>query len=525
MYEAHYGFTEKPFNLTPDPKYLYLSARHTEAFAHLEFGRRERGGFIVITGEVGTGKTTLARYFLARLDARTATAFVLYPALSGAELLRTILDDLHVPAAGPSMKDSVDALHKFLLQARPEGRDVVLLIDEAQDLSAEVLEQVRLISNLETDTEKLITIILMGQSELQEMLSRRDLRQLAQRVTARYHLAPLDEAGTADYIRHRLEVAGGAGKVGFTQPALTAVHRLSGGIPRLINLICDRALLAGYVKGTRTIAADMVRQAAHEVNGQARPRWRRPLAVAGTAAALAAAAAFLLPRTLPARERPPAPAPAPITAAQAPITTAGAPAPSVTPAPTAARTPAAPPTASLEPVVLALRHDASLAGAVREVQSLWPEPPLEKTALRTHLEQVRQLDLPAVLEMFHPTRRDTCYLALLRLEGDQAVVAGPDGAPLRVPVSELDRWWTRQAIFLWRDFDLAQGDPARTAAWARDALGRLGYLGSDPDLPGAVARYQRDAQLTADGVVGNRTVMSLYTRGPYPRPRLSGGAS
>jgi general secretion pathway protein A len=502
MYESHYGFTEKPFNLTPDPKYLYLSARHTEAFAHLEFGRRERGGFIVVTGEVGTGKTTLARYFLSRLDPRTATAFVLYPALSGAELLRTILDDLHVPAAGTSLKDSVDALHRFLLEARREERDVVLLIDEAQDLSAEVLEQVRLISNLETDTEKLITIVLMGQSELHEMLSRRELRQLAQRITARYHLAPLDEIGTSDYIRHRLEVAGGAGKVGFTKGALSAVHRLSGGIPRLVNLICDRALLAGYVRGTRTIDAAMVRRAAREVRGQAPSAWVRPLALLGTAAAAAAVVAFVLPRALPTRE------------ARAGAVREAVPAPSPSPLSTA-----------LEPMVLALGHDASFDGAVHAVQALWGDAPLEKTALRTHLDQLRKLDLPAVLEMFHPTRRDTCYVALLRLEGDQAVIAGPSGAPLRVPLSEVDRWWTRQAIFLWRDYDLAQSDPTRTAAWAREALGRLGYLGQDPDLPGAVARFQRDTQLAADGVVGNRTVMSLYTRGRYPRPRLTGGAS
>ena len=216
MYEAYYGFTEKPFNLTPDPKYLYHSRRHTEAMAHLEYGRRERGGFIVISGEVGTGKTTLARHFLARLPEGTATAVILYPALSATELLQSILDDLHVERAGRSLKDLVDALHRFLLKARAEGRNVVLLIDEAQDLSPEVLEQIRLISNLETDTEKLIQIVLIGQSELQEMLARRDLRQLAQRVTARYHLSPLNRQEAEDYVRHRLAVAGGEGKVNFT---------------------------------------------------------------------------------------------------------------------------------------------------------------------------------------------------------------------------------------------------------------------------------------------------------------------
>src|SRR4029077_7950332 len=194
-------------------------------------------------------------------------AFVLYPALTAAELLRSILEDLHVPTTGTSLKDHVDALHRFLLKARSEGRDVVLLIDEAQDLSAEVLEQVRLISNLETDTQKLIQIVLIGQSELSEMLGRRELRQLAQRVTARYHLAPLSRQETDDYVRHRLAVAGGAGKVTFAPRALAAVHGLSGGIPRLINLICDRALLAGYVRGTRVIEAEMVRQAAAETVG------------------------------------------------------------------------------------------------------------------------------------------------------------------------------------------------------------------------------------------------------------------
>jgi general secretion pathway protein A len=505
VYEAHYGFSEKPFSLTPDPKYLYPSVRHTEAVAHLEYARRERGGFVLITGEVGTGKTTLTRYFLSRLDATTATALVLYPALTAAELLRSILEDLHVPVAGDSLKDHVDALHRFLLQARAEGRQVVLLIDEAQDLSPEVLEQVRLISNLETDTEKLIQIVLVGQSELQEMLARRELRQLAQRVTARYHLAPLSRQETEDYVRHRLTVAGGEGKVSFSSDALAAVHQLSGGVPRLVNLICDRALLAGYVAGTRAIDAAMVRRAASEVAPpQSRRLHVRP-AVLATVAGLAALA-LAAPFALRGGSASPVAAPEPLTT-------------------TAVAAAAAPPEAAapvLEPVVLSLERDASLGGALGEVQALWGAGPLERTALRTHLDQVRRLDLPVVLEMFHPARRDTCFVALLRIEGDEGVVSAGAGGPLRVPLRELDRLWTRQALFLWRDFDALgrDGDTARTTAWARESLARLGYLGRDLDLGAAVSRFQRESELAPDGVIGSRTIMTLYSLGRYDRPRL-----
>jgi general secretion pathway protein A len=509
MYERHYGFTEKPFNLTPDPKYLYLSQRHTEAFAHLEFGRKEKGGFILITGEVGTGKTTLARYFLSRLDTRTATAVVFYPAVTAVELLRSILEDLHVTATGTSLKDHVDALHRYLLEARAAEREVVLLLDEAQDLSPEVLEQIRLISNLETDTEKLIQIVLMGQSELQEMLARRELRQLAQRVTARYHLAPLSRQETEDYIRHRLVVAGGEGKVSFTAAALAAVHQKSGGIPRLINLICDRALLGGYVAGTRVIDAPLVRQAARETSGPpARSHRAQILLVAAVVVAALGSAAAWRGRLAGAETAARAAAPAPIPAAPVP--------PSI-----------APPTSPLAPVVATLPRNASYDAALGQVRALWGGEALQRTVLRTHMDQVRRLDLPAVLEMFHPGRADTCYLALLRIEGDHALVSTGSGAPLRVPLAELDRLWTRQAVFLWKDFDALSGgdDPARTAAWARDNLSRMGYLRDDPDLPGAVARFQRDAELAPDGVIGARTLMTLYSRAQYPRPRLQGGTS
>ncbi len=506
MYEEWYGFTEKPFNLTPDPKFLYLSQRHAEAFAHLEFGRRERGGFILITGEVGTGKTTLARYFLGRLPENTATAVVLYPVLTAAELLRSTLLDLHVPANGQSLKELVDALHRFLLEARGQGRDVVLLIDEAQDLSPEVIEQIRLISNLETDTEKLIQIVLMGQSELRDLLARRELRQLAQRVTARYHLDPLSRAETEEYVRHRLTIAGGAGKVTLTPGALRTLHRLSSGIPRLINLICDRALLAGYVQGRRMIEAGMVRQAGSEVRdrreGRVSPR-HLALLVTGLGVAVAFVTALALPRTLRAPTDPdPGAAPGAAMASPAPALPAlGAEA------------------QRLEAVLLATPRASSFDAAVSRVAALWGEPRLERTSLRTHLEQVRRLDLPSVLEMFHPGRRETCFLALLALERDRALVAVGAEPPFRVPLADLDRFWTRDAVFLWRDPTGLQQDPIRAAQWARDTLARLGYQG---DLPDAVGRFQRDAQLLADGVIGSRTLMTLYSRGSDPRPHLNG---
>jgi general secretion pathway protein A len=513
LYEAWYGLTEKPFNLTPDPKFLYLSQRHAEAFAHLEFGRRERGGFILITGEVGTGKTTLARYFLSRLPETTATAVVLYPALTAAELLKSVLDDVHVPTSGSSLKDLVDALHRFLLEARRKGRDVVLLIDEAQDLAPDVLEQIRLLSNLETDTEKLIQIVLMGQSELRDLLARRELRQLAQRVTARYHLDPLSRAEAEEYIRHRLTVAGGAGKVAFAPAALREVHQWSGGIPRLINLICDRALLAGYVKGERTIDAAMVRQAAAEVTTKGRaPLSPRRLALFATALVLVAAfvAALALPHTLRAPSEAPeataskvaSPAVGNLTG---PLPSPTAPAPAVD-------------AARFESLLLATPREASLNAALRRIAGLWGDPPLERTSLRTHLDQVRRLDLPVILEVFHPSRRDTCFLALLALDKDTAEVAVGDEPPMRAPLPDLDRFWTREALFLWRDPAGLQRDPARAAQWARDALASLGY-GGDPTT--AVSRFQRDTHLLPDGVVGSRTLMTLFSQGPEARPRLS----
>lgn len=501
MYETWFGFTEKPFNLTPDPKYLFLSPRHAEAFAHLEFGRRERGGFAVITGEVGTGKTTLARHFLSKLGPHTRSAVVLYPALTAAELLRGILDDLHVTPPGETLKSLVDALHGFLLESRQAGRDVVLLIDEAQDLSPEVLEQVRLLSNLETDTEKLIQIVLLGQSELRALLRRHELRQLAQRITARYHLAALGPADTAAYVRHRLAVAGGEAKVAFTAPALRLVHTRSRGVPRLINLICDRALLAGYVQGTRTITPALVRQAAAEVladGPESTLRWHHGVALTLLAATLAAGVLILSPGSARAPARPAGPERAPSGSVAIPVRDASH--------------------ERFESFLRDAPRDASYAGAEARLRAIWSPAALARVPLRAHLEQIRRFDLPAVLEMFHPQRSDTCFVALLGLDGDTALVAG-DGPPLRVAASRMEAFWTRETVLYWPEPPDLPADRGAQEARARQALAARGE--ASPDLGTSLRRFQTEAQLVSDGLLGPRTRMALFALGEGDRPRLS----
>ncbi|MBK7983842.1 MAG: AAA family ATPase [Candidatus Competibacteraceae bacterium] len=265
MYAEYFGLREPPFAITPDPGYVYLSPHHREALAHLLYGTDENGGFVQLTGEVGTGKTTLVRSLLEQGLEQVDIALCLNPRLTVEELLATVCDELNVsyPREHPTLKGLVDALNEHLLRVHATGRRTVLIIDEAQNLSREVLEQVRLLTNLETTKHKLLRIILVGQPELRALLARPDLRQLAQRITARYHLPSLDAEDTAAYIRHRLRVAGGRDDL-FSRRALRAVYRRSGGVPRLINIICDRALLGAYGQNARRVSAGVVQQAARE---------------------------------------------------------------------------------------------------------------------------------------------------------------------------------------------------------------------------------------------------------------------
>jgi general secretion pathway protein A len=301
MYETYYGFSEKPFSLTPDPKYLYRSQPHGDAFDLLQYAVRRREGFVVVTGDIGTGKTTLCRALLEQIDRTTFTALVLNPFLTEEDLLKRILQDFGVISrdeikagrlAGVTKQELIETLYEFLLSLIPLKACAVLIIDEAQNLPLPVLEQIRILSNLETDKEKLLQIILVGQLNLQTLLRSPEMRQLDQRVSIRYELTPLDSEAVAAYVAHRLTIAGGGGAVGFTAKALQQVHRRSGGIPRLINLICDRALLAAFSVRASRITPEMVTHAAQSLDVQV-PRkdrfgWFR------RQASLAAAAAVVL---------------------------------------------------------------------------------------------------------------------------------------------------------------------------------------------------------------------------------------
>jgi general secretion pathway protein A len=267
MYNHYYGFRESPFNITPDPRFLFFSDRHREAYNHVLFGIRERKGFIQITGEVGAGKTTLCRALLDELGPGYVTALILNPCLNPTQLLRAILAELGLQPGKGDRVECLEMLNRFLLEQLEQGRDVVLLIDEAQDLDAELLEQVRLLSNLETDQRKLLQIVLIGQPELRDKLNERSLRQLRQRITVRYHLTPLSRHEVEHYIQHRLQVVGANGRPAFTPWAFRSIFRYSGGIPRLVNAVCDKALLAGFVEGTDLLTWRQVRRAIRELEG------------------------------------------------------------------------------------------------------------------------------------------------------------------------------------------------------------------------------------------------------------------
>ncbi|MCK9490046.1 MAG: AAA family ATPase [Xanthomonadales bacterium] len=543
MYLKHYGLAESPFSITPDPRFVFLSDRHRDALAHLVYGISQGGGggFVQLTGEVGTGKTTLSRLLLAQLPDNTQVALILNPRLEPIELLEALCEELGIdidagprPARGRG-KALVDALNRFLLQAHADGRRVVLMLDEAQELPVASLEQVRLLTNLETASQKLLQIVLLGQPELRTVLARPDLRQLAQRITARYHLTPLSSEETAAYVRHRLAVAGLA-RSPFEPGALAALHRHSGGVPRLINVIAERALLIGYGADLERLPAAVVTRAANEVlaqatlarsAGAARMRW--PVAVAALALLAVIALAALAPWwSAPAPEGDPGGVAGTDRVLDAELVTAAAvdgtvPAAAAGPAPgtgLAIQSPA--------PALARLwRTPVADAHAADALLDLWQaDPALDAHDLadcpfrlggglyclrsRGTLGQLAALDRPVLLLI--PVGERIRPLALAGLDRDQARVIG-DGAPVSLPRALLENAWPGEYLALMQlpGAVATIGHPP-LPAWTGEALARFEANRSLPPLsngPDRIRRLQQHHGLSADGVVGPETWWAL----------------
>jgi len=527
MYAAYFGLTERPFSLAPDPRYLYLSEAHREALAHLLYGIGEGGSFVQLTGEVGTGKTTVCRALLEQLPPDVDVAMIFNPRLTSVELLAAVCDELRVayPAGTTSLKVMVDALSQALLDAHAKGRRTVLIIDEAQNLSARVLEEVRLLTNLETTTQKLLQVVLIGQPELAELLARRNLRQLSQRVTARYHLRSFSEEESQRYVQHRLEIAGQRQPI-FTKQAVRAAHRLARGIPRLLNTICDRALLGAYATGQTRVKEAVVRRAAKEVLGPRRSRrWVTATAaavllfvVASTIALVATGGLRLLRAWAFARtEKPTSPA---------------VDVPALAPVVDERRPP--------EPTLAAILGDPSVtadrASAFVNLYALWGLDArsanaergcelgraaglrcLSRTGTWTVL---RRLNLPAILELTTPEGRKY-HVVLAGLDGDRATLE-IGARQVTLPSSEVERFWDGPFTMIWRSpvtgpVPLQPGMSGRDVSWLRQRLGALDGQAAtaranqiyDDELKRRVAVFQQGEALVPDGIAGEETLVRL----------------
>jgi general secretion pathway protein A len=519
MYLGAFGLAEPPFSTTPDQRFLYLSDRHRDALAHLLYGVAERGGFVQLTGEVGTGKTTLCRYLLEHLPGDVDVALILNPTVTRLELLATICDELRIayPADATSVKAFVDAIYVRLLEAHGRGRRTVVIVDEAQHLSAEVLEQMRLLTNLETGRAKLLQIILVGQPELVELMSRRDLRQVAQRVAARYHLAPLSERETRAYVAHRLSMAGQPTAV-FDDAGLRAVHAASGGVPRLINVVCDRALLGAYATHSGRVTRGIVRRAAREVAGETPGVRERRRAMAITLAAsvvLVAAAVFVARGPVLSRLRPLAGTPGGPVAAAA-VTPPGAAGPSLkTLLADAATTDA-------DTAYAAIAARWGRAYERRPGQSPCDtvrRSGLECLARRGTWNLVQRFDLPAVLEIVSPSGARH-FLPVVAADATTATLRVGTRSE-SVPIDRLEREWDGSFVVLWKPphrgmAPIGRGAGGADIAWLRQSLGALdGQSGAAPSrthdeaLTARVVAFQRAHGLHADGIAGEETLAKL----------------
>lgn len=516
MYAQYFGLKEVPFSIAPDPAYLYMSEVHREALSHLLFGLRGSGGFILLTGEVGAGKTTICRCFLEKVPEHTDIAFILNPMLSIEELFATVCDELGIvyPKGTVSIKEYVDAINAYLLDSHARGRNTVIIIEEAQNLTPEVLEHLRLLTNLETNKCKLLQIMLLGQPELREMLARPELKQLSQRITARYHLGPLSRSEVSAYVYHRLSVAGCRSAL-FSAAALSRLYRLSSGIPRTINQICDRAMLGAYSEGRTTIDRRTVESAAGEVAGTIRGS-RKVFRYAFAALLLAVSGVafssglFMHAGTIGEDRLDKSPERRNLTRVSA----------------------EQPPSLSLPegisgPKGRAAAYEAMLG--VWKVQTADADPDRGCNQLLTYglkclnargdIEMLRRINRPSLLRLTGSDMTDV-YVTLVSLSGNSAVIVAGNAA-MTVVMTELETAWTGEFMALQRmspDFDGAifREDSGSAVSWLEGQLSRIngrqpveGKTIFDAMMEKEVRNYQRREGLVPDGIVGDRTLSRL----------------
>ena len=579
MYNAYFGFKESPFSIAPDPRYLFMTDQHRDALAHLVYGLNSEGGCILLTGEVGTGKTTVCRCLLEQIPEQANIALVFNPKVTATELLETVCDELHIdyPASGNTVKTYIDRINDYLLQANAAGQKTVLIIDEAQNMDSTVLEQLRLLTNLETNQRKLLQIIILGQPELLEILSRDNMRQLAQRITARFHLKPLSRNELKAYISHRLAVAGSNVQL-FDEKAVRRLYQLSHGIPRIINIICDRALLGAYVENKYRVDLATLNKAAGEVFGelqQSRPRkgrWQAVTAIAAGLAAVAVSAYLVMPVEPPAVETqarqaagntvevatavdkgPPASEEEPeATAAAAPHELEQTPA-AVAPAIEIARAAAAPETGTIDDTaefeqLVFVKTQRSKTQAYTDLFDIWKREydagrdgnaceharshGLSCLHRQGNLRSLAILNRPAVMK-FYDQDNSPAYAILTYLDDDEATLRKQDRT-LTVSVDTLNRYWLGEYTLLWQKPPYYQsaiqpGSQGPVVQWLDQQLVRLYGHDEAPtihdtyneELKSQVIRFQLSKGLKPDGVVGPHTFILLNSELDLDTPLLN----
>lgn len=571
MYAEYFGLKQEPFSIAPDPHYLFMSERHREALAHLLYGIRGGGGFVLLSGEIGAGKTTICRCFLEQLPKHCRVAYIFNPKLTVSDLLKTICHEFQIPVQhtgiGPAtIKDHLDPLNEYLLASHAKGQQNILIIDEAQNLTPHVLEQLRLLTNLETAERKLLQVILIGQPELRQMVARPELEQLAQRVIARFHLSALTEMETRQYIQHRMGIGGLRGPIPFSATALKRIHTITRGVPRRINLLCDRSLLGAYANGLPRVDQAVVNRAATEVfESEALPpsatpvwvqRWTagaKNLLLGALGGGIVAAALFWLWQGSPAPSgnisEPTSPTVAASPPATNPSTTTPVPAPAAasTPSDVSATDPVPDPTARVEaplpsislPTASALLT-SELAG-LRELGVLWSKP-LEgadpcASALRLGLQCFRtdrmtlhgliQMDRPAVLTLYLPGH-DGRWALLTAITQDSVTLHSGSEA-WRLPLSVLADIWRGDYATLWQHPPghqgvLRRGDDGPAGAWLRQQLDQLAtnqpMIASANNLTRKIEAFQRSQGLETDGLAGPMTFMQINRVSGVKEPRL-----